>query len=260
MAVRSTRRFLPSSELLWANAGQQVVDNVADYLARRYTSRGTRSASEVILCPESLVPISADVVARLREGTGLRFNGNEAAKLLIDQPEERCRQLLQAAQAACGFLGNGNHVHTQWIQKPSGRLYAAGPAVTNMPKLLRPAWEPVSSGVVAELDYQNFEFRILHAEAGVIAPDGDLAAILGADVGLTRSQVKGVLNPMLHGQTRGNLVWRKDWELLRHRDLLVAHLERFFPDLLRRMDSIQREPDFSNVAVRRSSPPPTRKR
>ena len=86
------RQFLPSSELLLANAGPQVVDNAADYLAGCFQNRRTRCESEVILCPGSLVPISAHVVARLREGTGLRFSLNRATNLLIGAPEERRRR------------------------------------------------------------------------------------------------------------------------------------------------------------------------
>jgi len=230
--------------LLLANAGPQVIDNAADYVSGRFQNREGRSESEVILCPESGVPISADVVARLLGGTGLRFNLNRATTLLADAPEPKRRRLLQAAQGAVGFLGNGSQAHTRWSQKPSGRLYSAGPALTNLPKLLRPAWEPISSGVLAEVDYQNFETRILHSEAGLKAPDGDFAALLGADIGLTKNQVKDVLNPMLHGQTCGNLVGRREWERIRHRELLVTQLKRVAPELLRQMELVQRRPDL----------------
>jgi len=49
---------------------------------------------------------------------------------------------------------------------------------------------------------------------------------------------------MLHGQTCGNLVGRREWERLRHRDLLVTHLKRVAPELLRQIELIQRRPDL----------------
>jgi len=97
------RRFVPSTELLLANAGQHVVENVAEYLGGHCKNRMTRRTSEVILCPESLVPISAVVVARLQDGTGLRFNLNRAITLLAGKADELA-QAASSGRTRCGRI------------------------------------------------------------------------------------------------------------------------------------------------------------
>jgi hypothetical protein len=55
------RRFLPTSELLMANLGPEVVDSAADYLSGACRQREVRCQSTVVLRPESGVPISSCV-------------------------------------------------------------------------------------------------------------------------------------------------------------------------------------------------------
>src|SRR4030095_2164362 len=120
---------------------------------------------------------------RLEEGTDLRFSLSNALRCINDLPEEKRVRTLQAGQTALGWLGNGNPIHTTWTQKPTGRLYASRPAIVNLPSLLRPALKPLNGGILCEIDFQNFETRILHAEAGIPAPPGDYAEFLGNHVG-----------------------------------------------------------------------------
>jgi hypothetical protein len=98
---------------------------------------------------------------------------------------------------------------------------------------------PLNGGILGEVDFQNFEPRILHAEAGTPAPPGDYAEFVGNEVGLRREDVKAVLNPALHGQTQGNLVGANDWEKVEHRRKVEAFLKRAFPAVWNMIETIQ---------------------
>ena len=226
----TARRFLPSSELILANAGPWVVDNAFDYLDGRYHFRGTRQESEVILYPESGVEISPNVVDRLVAGTGLTFNLRRAIECLDGKAEVEQAKLLLSAQPAVGFLGIRDPIHTRWEQKPCGRLYASRPAVVNMPKLLRAAWRPIGDGITTEVDFQSFELNILLAAAGLDG-QGDFFADTAEEVGTSRAMLKSVFNPLLHGQTIGNLVGAKKWVELECRKSLEEFLRRHLPEL-----------------------------
>jgi hypothetical protein len=238
------RRFLPSSELLLANSSLEVVDNIADYFAGRFAMREIRCSSSVELAPESGVSISPSVVARLEHGTGFRFNLSKACPIIDRLSEEKHVRVLRDGQRAIGCLRSTEAMHTRWSQKPCGRIYAADPAITNIPRILRPALEPINGKLVGEIDYQNFKLRLAHAEAGLTVPPGDYARRLGEKTGLSREAVKAVLNPALHGQTQGNLVGMKKWDELHNRKVVQEFLEAETPELWHRITSLAEEPDL----------------
>jgi integrase len=91
------------------------------------------------------------------------------------------------------------------------------------------------------VDFQDFEPRILHAEAGIPAPAGDYAEFLGNQIGLQREDVKAVLNPALHGQTRENLVGTKQWEKLENRIKVEELLKRHFPAVWEMIETMQND-------------------
>ena len=235
------RRFLPTAELLMANLGSEVVNSAADYLSGAYRRREVRCHSTVVLKPESGVPISSCVVELLKKGTGLRFDLPNALPRISDLTEEKRVRILQAGQAALGWLGSEDSIHTTWTQTQTGRLYASQPAIVNLPGLLRPALKPLNGGILSEVDFQNFELRILHGEAGIPAPAGDYAEFVGNQVGLCREDVKAVLNPALHGQTRGNLVGAKEWEKLENRIKVEEFLKRDLPAVWEMIETMQKD-------------------
>jgi hypothetical protein len=235
------RRFLPTTELLMANLGSEVVNSAADYLLGAYRQRKVRRHSTVVLKPESGVYISSRVAELLKEGTGLRFNLPDALRLITDLTEQKRVRILQAGQTALGWLGSEDAIHTMWTQTPTGRLYASCPAIVNLPSLLRSALKPLNGGILCEVDFQNFEPRILHAEAGIAAPEEDYAEFVGNQIGLCREDVKAVLNPALHGQTRGNLVGTKEWEKLENRIKIEEFLKRDFPAVWEMIETIQND-------------------
>ena len=237
------RRFLPTSELLLvANTDLETVNSGAAYLSGTFEQREIRHQSIVQPASDSGVAIPSLVAARLEEGTGLSFNLTYAMPILNGLVEERRARILQAGQGALGWLGGREPIHTSWIQKPTGRLYASAPAIVNLPSLLRPALEPLDGGILCEVDFQNFEPRILHAEAGIAAPRGDYAEFVGHQIGLRREDVKAVLNPALHGQTQGNLVGAKEWEKLENRKKVEEFLKREFPKVWEMIEITQKDP------------------
>ncbi len=120
------------------------------------------------------------------------------------------------------------------------RLNSRSP-ISNLPRPLRTALEPIHGGITCEIDYRNFEPRILHAEAGVLAPDGDYAAFVGDNIGLSREAVKMVLNPLLHGQTRGNLIGTKQWDKVDHRVKLETFLRSKSPAVWHMIETVQKD-------------------
>jgi hypothetical protein len=177
----------------------------------------------------------------LMEGTGLRFDLPTALQRVTDLTEPKRVRTLQAGQAALGWLGSEGPIHTTWTQAPTGRFYASRPAIVNLPSLLRPALRPLEGGILCEVDFQNFEPRILHAEAAIPAPPGDYAEFVGNEIGLHREDVKEVLNPALHGQTQGNLIGAKEWEKLENRKKVEKFLKRDFPKVWKMIVIIQND-------------------
>ena len=236
------RRFLPTSELLLvASTDVETVNSGAAYLDGTFGQREIRRHSIVQSAPDSGVAIPPHVAARLEEGTGLTFNLSHALPILNGLEEEKRARILQAGQAALGWLGSRQPIHTSWIQKPTGRLYASRPAIVNLPSLLRPALRPLNGEILCEVDFQNFEPRILHAEAGIPAPPGDYAEFVGNQIGLRREDVKAVLNPALHGQTRGNLVGAEEWEKLENRIKVEEFLKRDLPAVWEMIEIIRND-------------------
>jgi hypothetical protein len=239
------RRFLPTSELLLvANADAKIVSSGAAYLTGTFGQREITQRSIVHCAPNSGVIIPSHVAEHLEEGTGLSFNLNNALPILNGLEEEKRARTLLASQAALNWLGSPHPIHTSWIQKPSGRLYASRPAIVNLPSRLRPALRSVNDGILCEVDFQNFEARILHAEAGILAPEGDYAEFVGNQIGLHREDVKKVLNPALHGQTQGNLIGTKQWEKLEHRIKVEEFLKREFPKVWDTIAMMQKDGCF----------------
>jgi hypothetical protein len=236
------RRFLPTSELLLvASADAETVNSGAAYLSGTFGQREIIQQSIVQSAPNSDVTIPSYVAARLKEGTGLTFNLNDALPILNGLVEEKRARTLLAGQAALNWLGSRHPIHTSWIQKPTGRLYASRPAIVNLPSLLRPALRPVDGGILCEVDFQNFEARILHAKAGITAPPGDYAEFVGNQIGLQREDVKEVLNPALHGQTQGNLVGAEKWKKLENRIKVEEFLKRHFPSVWEMIETVKND-------------------
>jgi hypothetical protein len=244
IASAKARRFLPTTELLMANVGSEMVNSAAAYLSGAYRQREVRCQSGVVLMPESVVPIPSRAAELLKKGTGLRFDLPDALHRITDLTEEKRVRTLQAGQAALGWLGSEAPIHTAWTQRRTGRLYASRPAIVNLPSLLRPALKPLDSGILCEVDFQNFEPRILHAEAAIPAPPGDYAEFVGSQIGLRREDVKEVLNPALHGQTQGNLVGAQEWEKLESRIKVEECLKRNFPKVWEMILMMQNDHSF----------------
>ena len=206
------------SEPLLANIGAEVVDNAADYIAARFSLRQFTYKSSVELCPESGVSIPFAVVSSLEAGTGFSLNLDKGVAALQGLSDQKCANILRDGQWALGGLGNTGPIHAHERQKQSGRIYSSKPAIVNLPKPLRVVLQPINGSCVDSVDYRNFELRVLFSAAGIEAPPGDCATYIGDAMGLSRTAVKNVVNPWLHGQTRGNLFGAKKRNILQDRD------------------------------------------
>ena len=131
------RRYLPSSNLLLANAGLNVVASAGDYLEGRFASRKLATSSSVEVDNSSGVTIPSLVISKLEAGTGFGFDLRLAIPRLDELPEEKKIHVLRSGQQALTCLGHPGPLHAQWNQKQSGRLYARKPALLSLPKHLR---------------------------------------------------------------------------------------------------------------------------
>ena len=238
------RRYLPTSELLLADAGLNVVASAADYLEGRFTSRNLTTSSSVQVNNSSGVTIPPLVISKLDAGTGFGFNLESAIPNLDELPEEKKIHFLRSGQQALTCLGNSGPLHAEWSQKESGRLYARKPALLSLPKPLRVGLLAPDEGHVASVDFNSFEFRILCCETGVEAPQTDCAAFIGRNVQLDRKAVKRVVNPMLHGQTEENLFGPRNRQALEDRRKVEEFLRVTWPRLLAKIDSLRENKDF----------------
>jgi hypothetical protein len=149
------------TEQLVANTDLEVVDSGAAYLSGKYRQRLMPVNSTVTLTPDLGLLIPARICEQLERGTGLSFNLSRALPILAEFGDEKCGHNLQAAQMALASLRGGYPIHTNWVQKSSGRPYARQPPIINLPSRMRSALEPVDGGISCEIDFQNFEPRIL---------------------------------------------------------------------------------------------------
>jgi hypothetical protein len=238
------RRFLPNSELLLANVGPDSVASAPDYHTGNWQARQVRSTSNYIPADNCPMTLPSHVTGALNAGTGLIFDWNRAIPILSAEEEPKRSHLLQSACMAVGYGGGHAVLHTVWEQKESGRICSSNPSIINLPRKLRPALVAPFGGIVAEVDFSNFESRVAHELAGVTPPDGDFAEILADRLGVNKSDVKPILNAMLHGQTPGNLVGKKDYrafELRREIDLL---LRTDHPALLRTIAKLGKNSNY----------------
>ena len=235
------RRFLPSAELLLANRGCETVASAAEYFSAKHAQRRRRHRSEVILHSASPVKLSEHCIQALRRGTGLTFNVEKALPLLNGCDAIERVSLLQSMFGAVGYNTDQRPIHTRWKQEATGRLYASRPAILNLPKDLRAALEPMDKGLICEIDYRNFESRIVHSEAGIETPAHDYTAYLGEQLGSPPAEVKAVLNPLLHGQTPGNLVAKRMWDRHGLTILLQEFLRQRFPAVWKVIEGLQHD-------------------
>jgi len=242
-----SRAFIPSWELIWADFGETVVSNFADYCRGKYNLRPPlhQETQLVLPCAKSGVKLHPDLIRSLNCGTGLNCDFNAMHSLLLGLPEDQRSNKLCAAFASVGRMPV-NELRPIWHQHEWGRLYCSKPALMNMPKVLLSALRSFDGLNLWNVDFSSFELRISCDITGQKLPDGDIYGLIARHSDITRERVKAVINPMLHGQTMQQLWYTRelDSQIKVDRLLVEKEISRTLPtlfsglDYLRKNDSI----------------------
>ena len=202
-----TRRFSPSSGLLLADMqGESYISSCAEFESGKYVTMDSGVGNvEVILNRESGVKVPDQLVETLRTGSGLIFDRDQLPAIIGNLSEEREKvNTLLAIRKAIGR--SEGIIRPSFRQARDGRLFAFQPALCNLPKIARTGLSNVDGRQLFDVDYRQQEIRIASALSGKKLPEDDFYASIGRDVGLTRAEVKEIINSILNGQTVHNIL------------------------------------------------------
>ena len=105
----------------------------------------------------------------------------------------------------------------RWTVADYGGLYASGPRLQSLPRIVREYALFVDGSPLAELDYSSCQLNIRNHGRGVgIMPDPlrDLRAYLRAQgLEISRTQLKASLYPVFHGRRRSRFIQRAQWDI-----------------------------------------------
>jgi len=218
------RRFLPSSELLLADMqGGSYIRSFAEFEFGKYASVDSEPGSvEIILNQESGVKVPDQLVETLRAGSGLIFNRNQLPAIIGDLSEEQGKvHTLLATRRSIGI--SEGIIRPSFRQARDGRLFAFRPALCSLPKKARIGLSNINGRQLFDVDYRQQEIRIASALIGKKLPEDDFYASIGREFGLTRTEVKEIINPILNGQTIQNIRNNKELEY----DERIKRLENY---------------------------------
>ena len=237
------RSFIPCPEFLLADTGPLVVSSPEAYLSLRFEMRAPlhNCDNPVLLCPGCGVSIPSNVVAALRNGTGLRCDFAALGDLTFAMPEECRARKLCAALASVGRVEG--ELQPIWKQHDWGRLYASKPALVNIPKEHLPSLRSVVGLPLWSVDFSSQELRIAALITGQELPECDIYAMIGDNMGIPRSRVKSVINPMLHGQRKEHIWYAKEPNpnLKKDRPLVETEMARIVPKLMACLDRLRND-------------------
>ena len=238
------RAFIPCLDFLLLDIGPQVVSTFANYYSGKFETRDAlhHCPHPVFLSSSSGVDIPANIGAALLKGTGLRCDFGTLRTNIMRLPEEKRSRKLCAALAAVGRV-ELDQLRPIWTQHGWGRLYASKPALVNMPKVLLPALQSVDSLPLWEVDFASFELRIASKITGQNLPDSDAYEEISEGAGISRSRVKAVINPMLHGQRREQCRYAKEPNstLSADRPLVEREMARTLPNLIAGLEQLRND-------------------
>ena len=239
-----SRAFIPCFDLLWADTSEAVISTYSDYCAGRYQQREALHQSTQLVFPASAsgVTISDNVVQALQRGTGLYCDFPVLRAALLCEPESKRSRLLGSALASVGRF-QVDELQPIWKQHEWGRLYCSKPASINMPKSLLPALRSIAGLPLWNVDFSSFELRIACQICGQPLTEDDAYQPLADLCGISRTRVKRVVNPMLHGQTRPQLWYaqKPDRRLIADRALVEREMAHSLPQLTKGLESLWHE-------------------
>jgi hypothetical protein len=238
------RAFVPSCELLLADTGPEVVSNFPNYCSGRHELRDPLHTESrlVWLNPRSRVVVPKNVAMALQRGTGIYCDFTAIPRLLLSLPESERSRTLCAALASTGRV-QVEELLPIWKQHGWGRLYCSKPALINMPKVLLVALRDINGRPLWNVDFSSYELRIACRCFGQRMPDGDAYRSLADGCGITRTRVKTIINPMLHGQTKHQMWYSeaRDREAIADRPLVEKAMARLFPKLFAGLECLRRD-------------------
>jgi hypothetical protein len=81
--------------------------------------------------------------------------------------------------------------------------------------------------------------------AGEKTVEADIFSVIGQECGISRGEVKEVVNPMLHGQTRSQALFRRgaNIEVQQNRGIVERLLAKKFPLLMAGMRNLRKDPE-----------------
>lgn len=224
------RRWLPTPQLIAADVSDRGHVNHLEFLRGKTRPRNFEPPV-VSLVDGADTYLDPRVIAMMKNGTGLAFSHSIAAQLLQNLPAPQRAKLMTCARMSAGNVPSV--IRPSWRQSErSWRLNAFSPAALSLPKILRAALHSVDGLRLWSLDFSSFETRILFGLADVEAPAGDIYEDIANRISETsgvrfqRNEVKAALNPLLHGQTSGNIIYdpnltRSERNAILHRRELV---------------------------------------
>jgi hypothetical protein len=238
------RAFVPSCELLLADTGPEVVSNFSDYCSGRHELRDPLHTEWLLvrLDSDSGVDVPDNVVIALQRGTGIYSDFDATRVLLQSLPEHERSRILCAALASTGRV-QVEELAPIWQQHKWGRLYCGKPALVNMPRALLPALRSVTGLALWNVDFSSYELRIACRCFGQRMPDRDAYETLADESGITRTRVKNIVNPMLHGQTKHQMWYSDapDREAIADRPLVEKAMAQVLPKLFAALERLRRD-------------------
>lgn len=198
------RQYKPSLELIAADFfDTKRVKSSSDYYKPRFIEIECNQKSEVLSNPDIEIPIPEKVKSRLEQPTGFVFSSDKAKEFFPSlSKEERHDKLLATKYAMINQPLNTVLTPTRWEQKEDGRIYAQGPGIQGIPAVVKGnCLVPITNEQVWELDFKNFEIRILLALCNENISEPDVYQLIASKVGLEREVVKDHVNPILNRRT-----------------------------------------------------------
>jgi hypothetical protein len=112
-----------------------------------------------------------------------------------------------------------------------------------MPKVLLSALRSVDGLPLWNVDFSSYELRIACQIFRQPMPGDDGYKSLADGCGITRARVKGVINPMLHGQTKHQLWYAEERnnEAIADRSLVEKEMAQTLPKLFAGLDRLRRD-------------------
>ena len=207
------RRFLPTIELMMTDIlGRQRVLNYAGYLYKdRCTCEKNSSLIELGHNPNSGVQIPDIIDDVLKRGTGLIFDSDyikyNMLRSIKELPENQKLETLIVLHRSMTVWNE--ELKPGYNQGIDGRIYTNTPNLQGLPEVARGALMSIDDFPLFNLDYRQFELRLLYHLSGQTPPRNNCFLHIGNMIGLSAAEVKSAIYPISNGQIINNISYSK---------------------------------------------------